>query len=277
MSKSKYDSDNIFVFDNEVLSIKFENQLITQLDMNEFITTDYSMVEAPGMVKTIRTYHGTGDVEDLDMGEGNTEFIGSNFTEEKYEVKTTQGTVQYYDEQQYADPQAIDKAIEHLSTQMTNDTTKKVVEELDKATNVVYDFDFTFGAIVRAKATMPGENKGNLFMLVNTEDSAEIQIALEDHLKYVESYVRSDYIGSVAGIPIYVSDAVESGNAYIATREAITCFMKKGAWIETERDAQHRGNDIIGHCVKVIALTNDDKVVKLSTSKEPETPEPSNP
>lgn len=74
---SKYDTDNIKVFDNEVLETKLENQLITKLNMNQFITMDYSLTEAPGMVKKIRTYVGTGAVEDLDMGDGNTEVIGS--------------------------------------------------------------------------------------------------------------------------------------------------------------------------------------------------------
>lgn len=74
---SKYDTDNIKVFDNFVLETKLENQLITKLNMNQFITMDYSLTEQPGMVKKIRTYVGTGGVEDLDMGDGNTEVIGS--------------------------------------------------------------------------------------------------------------------------------------------------------------------------------------------------------
>ena len=74
---SKYDTDNIKVFDNFVLETRLENQLITKLNMNQFITMDYSLTEQPGMVKKIRTYVGTGGVEDLDMGDGNTEVIGS--------------------------------------------------------------------------------------------------------------------------------------------------------------------------------------------------------
>ena len=74
---SKYNTDNIKVFDNEVLETKLENQLITALNMNQFITMDYSLTEAPGMVKRIRTYVGTGQVDDVDMGDGNTHVIGS--------------------------------------------------------------------------------------------------------------------------------------------------------------------------------------------------------
>lgn len=37
---SKYDSNNIKTFDNEALEVKLKNNLITRLDMNQFITLD---------------------------------------------------------------------------------------------------------------------------------------------------------------------------------------------------------------------------------------------
>lgn len=262
---SKYDTLTIKTFDNEVLAQMLEEQLITKLDLNQFITTDYSMTEMPGMVKRIRKYTGTGTVQDLAMGYGNTEKIGSEFVDETYEVKLTQGWVQYFDEQDWNDPVAIEKAIQHLSEQIINDNTTKIVAEFEKATHGVYGFDWKFGSIIRAKAGLPDEENTGLFMLVNRGDSANLMIELEDHLKYVEGFVRSDYIGSIAGIPVYVSDAVPTGEAFIATREAITCFMKKEVTVETDRDANTRCNDIFGRVVKLIALTNDHKVIKLAT------------
>lgn len=74
---SAYDSANIKTFDNKVVETKLENQLMTSLNMNQFITMDYSLTENPGMTKVIRTYVGTGNVEDLAMGAGNTADIGS--------------------------------------------------------------------------------------------------------------------------------------------------------------------------------------------------------
>ena len=74
---SKYDTANIKTFDNEALEVKLENNLITKLDMNQFITMDYQLAEEPGMVKKVRVYSGTGAVDDLAMTEGNTNSIGS--------------------------------------------------------------------------------------------------------------------------------------------------------------------------------------------------------
>lgn len=262
---SKYDTSTIKTFDNEILRTKLENQLITALDMNNFITVDYSLSAQPGMKIEIHTYHGTGDVEDLDMTEGNTGDIGANFTTEEYEVTTTQGRVPYYDEQQMNDPIAIDKAIQHLSEQLTNDITKKVVAELGKGTNVKNGVTFTFEDVVEAIASLPDEKVEGLFMLINKKDNAKFQKNLKDSLQYVEAFVRKGYVGTVCGVPIYMTDAVTEGTAFLATRDAVTAFVKKGVEVEQERDANTRKTTIYGRNVKVIALTDDSKVVVLKS------------
>ena len=269
---SKYDTANIKTFDNEVLETKLENQLITKLDMNQFITLDNSLTEAPGMTKRIRTYVGTGAVEDLEMGEGNTEVIGSQFSDVPYEVKTTQGKVPFYDEQQMNDPIAIDKAVEHLAENMVNDVTTKVVGELRKATGTIATLDFA--GIVDAIAEMPDEEENDMYLLMNKKAYAAVQKACKDELKYVEAYVRRGYVGTLAGVPIYVTKALsnadpsatpavaEHAEAYLACKSAITCFRKKGVETEQERDADHRKTTIYGRDVKVIALTDATKVFK---------------
>lgn len=271
---NRYDTEAIKVFPNEVLEVKLENQLATVLDMNQFITTDYSLSARPGMSVKIRTYTGSGDVEDVGMGEGNTGDIGSSFTETDYEVTTTQGRVKYFDEQQMDDPTAIDKAIQHLGEQLTNDITTKVVAELEKGTHKVYNFGFDFAGVVDAIASFNDETTAseNLFFLINRKDYATLQKNLGDALKYVEDFVRKGYVGTVAGVPVYMSDAVTAGTAYLGTREAVTCYMKKGNEVEQERDANTRENRIFGRNVKVIALTNDNKVIVLKKGAAPVNP-----
>lgn len=262
----KYSTDEVKTFDNVIIQQKLENQLITALDMNQFITTDYSLSAQPGMSISVHTYKGTGNVEDLAMKSGNTGDIGVDFTETSYEVKTTQGRVTYYDEQQMNDPTAIDKAIQHLSEELTNDLTKKIVTELGKGTNVKNSFTWDFAGVVEAIASMPNETNTGLFMLINKEDYATLQKNLATSLQYVEDFARSGYVGSVAGVPIYVTAAVAKGTAYLATREAVTAFVKKGVETETERDANTRKNVIYGRKVMVVALTDDSKVVVLKTA-----------
>lgn len=265
---SKYDTTAIKVFDNEVLQVKLENQLTTALNMNQFITTDYSLSANSGMTIKIRKYVGNGDVEAVAMGEGNTGDIGSSFSEVSYEVGTTQGRVVYFDEQQMDDPTAIDKAIQHLSEQLTNDMTKKIVAELGKGSNVVTGFGFDFAGLVDAIASFPDETTKDesLFLLINRKDYAKLQKNLGTALQYVEDFVRRGYVGTVAGVPIYMSDAVPQGEAYLGTRAAVTCYVKKGNEVEQERDANLRKNSIYARNVHVVALTNDNKVIVLKAA-----------
>lgn len=264
---SMYDSNpipNFKVVDNEVVEQKLENQLITKLNMNQFITLDYQLAEAPGMVKKVRTYVGTGDVQDLAMGEGNSVVIGADFVESDYRVAVTQGTAIWYDEQQMADPKAIDKAIEHLSEALVNDVTKKVVGELRNATEEIASLDFD--GIVDAIAAFPDEENPGMYLLMNKLAYAELQKACKDELKYVEAFVRSGYVGHLAGVPIFVSKALdnddEKAEAYLATKDAITCFMKKGVETEQLRDPGTRSTAIVGRNVKVIAATKLNKIFK---------------
>lgn len=259
---SKYDTANIKTFDNQVLETKLENQLITKLNMNQFITMDYSLTETPGMKKVIRTYVGTGNVEDLAMGAGNSVAIGSEYSEAEYEVATTQGHVPFYDEQAMNDPVAIDKAIQHLAEALTNDITVKIVAELNKGTGTLATLDFD--GVVDAIAEYPDEEASGLYLLMAKDAYADLQKTCKDELKYVEDFVRKGYVGHLAGVPIFVSKAVADGKAYLASKDAITCFMKKGVETEQERDANTRKTDIFGRNVKVIALTDATKVFKFA-------------
>jgi hypothetical protein len=84
-------------------------------------------------------------------------------------------------------------------------------------------------------------------------------------LKYSEGFARTGYIGSVCGVPVIVSKAVPINKGYLATKEAVTCFVKKGTEIEQDRDIDTRKNIIVARKVMVVALTNGTKCVKLNT------------
>lgn len=264
---SKYDSTNIKTFDNEVLVQKFKQNLTTALDMNQFTTINYELAQNPGMTYKVRTYKGTGSAQDVAMGEGNTQFIGNEFSEQDYEVKVTQATAKYYDEQYMNDPMAVDAAIKHLSDSFTNDLTAKIIAELGKTTQTVADFTPTFESVIDALAIFPDDESiksEGKFLLMNKADSKELIKNCKDSLQYVTDYVRSGYLGTIAGVNIYSSNAVTKGTAYLATKDAVTTFVKKGVSLNTDYDIQKRENILVGNVVRVIALTDATKAVKLT-------------
>ena len=108
------------------------------------------------------------------------------------------------------------------------------------------------------------EDEAGLFLLISPADKAAIRKALKDELKYSEGFVRTGYIGSVCGVPVIVSKAVEAGKAYLATKEAVTVFIKKDSETEYERDADIRKNSYWVRKVGVVALTDATKLVKIT-------------
>lgn len=266
------------IYENFVLESRIEDLLTTGIDMNAYMTADYSLTENAGMKKVINVYTATGDVEDLAMGVGNSDEIEVSFTPAEYEVGVTQGKFAYYDEQEMTDPMVVETGLQAIAQKMTNDLTEKAIAAMG-ATQLTLEVDWTFDAIVDAIAKMDSESEDGLFLLINPAQKATLRKNLKEDLKYSEGFSRTGYIGSVCGVPVIVSKAVAAGEGYLATKDAVTCFVKKGTEIEQERDANTRANAVYARKVMVVALTDGTKCVKLTTQGasqdevEPEVPE----
>ena len=252
------------VYDNVVLANKIEDILTTAVDLTSYMTVDTSMTQEAGMKKKINTYKAQGNVETLDMGAGNTGDIEVSFSTKEYEVETVQGRFQYYDEQAMTDPMVVQAGLEGIAKTMINDFTAKAVAEFDKATLTVQRTGFAFTDIVDAIAKLNTESEDGLFILVGVADLAKFRKELQDDLKYSEGFVRTGYVGSVCGVPVIVTKAITNGNIYLASKEAVTLFIKKDTEVEQERDANVRNNKVYIRKVAVVALTDENKVVKLT-------------
>lgn len=254
-------------YENTILSNKINDILTTQVNLNNYMTIDTSMTESEGMKKIVNTYTSTGSVEELGMGEGNSGEIEVSFTPVEYEVKVYQGKFGFYDEQEMTDKMIVDTGLKHSADTMVNTFTAKAIEEMDKATLSVSG-SWSFETVVDAIAKMNLEDESGLFLLISPADKAAFRKALKDDLNYSEGFVRTGYIGSVANCPVVVSKAVPAGKGYLATKEAITVFIKKDTETEYERDADTRRNDYWVRKVAVVALTDATKIVKISVANE---------
>ena len=252
------------VYDNVVLANKIEDILTTAVDLTSYMTVDTSMTQEAGMKKKINTYKAQGNVETLEMGAGNTGDIEVSFATKEYEVETVQGRFQYYDEQAMTDPMVVQAGLEGIAKTMINDFTAKAVAEFEKATLTVERTGMAFTDVVDAIAKLNTENEDGLFILVGIADLAKFRKELKDDLKYNEDYVRTGYVGSVCGVPVIVTKAITNGHIYLASKEAVTLFIKKDTEVEQERDANVRNNKVYIRKVAVVALTDETKVVKLT-------------
>ena len=256
------------IYQNFVLENKIEDMLETHLGLSQFCTVDNSLTENPGMIKKINKYTAVGDVEDLAMGEGNSQDIEVTFVQTPYTVGTTQGRFQYYDEQEMTDPMVVDVGLQGISAKMTNDLTSKIIAEFDNA-SLTYDASatgLTFDAVVDAISKYPYEEEEGLFLIINPADKAALRKNLGQELKYVEDFARTGYIGTVCGVPVYVSKAVPAKTAYLADKKAVTIFVKKGSEIEQDRDPNVRLNKVFARKVMLVALTDATRVIEIATA-----------
>lgn len=258
------------IYNNIVLENKYESILATKLDMNAYMTVDNDLSQEAGMTKRVITKTASGSVDELAMGEGNSNFIEVSTATKDYTVKTVQGSFVYYDEEAMIDPAVVDAGLTGLSEKMVNKFVADAVAEWDKATlqqGYTAGSGIAFNDVVDAIAKLNVEDEAGLFMLLAPSCVANFRKNLKDDLKYSEGFVRTGYIGSVCGVPCVISKAIPDGVAFIASREAITNFIKKGSQIEQVRDADHRKNTVIARKVSVVALTDARKVVKIGANQ----------
>ena len=260
------------VYSNFVLENKLEDILTTKVDLSNYMTVDRSLTENAGMIKKIHKYTVTGNVQDLAMGVGNTDDISSTFTEEAYTVGVTQGRANYYDEEAMQDPLVVDNLVRGVAETMVNDFTAKAINEYKKASRIIEcdwsttSANYLFDKVVDALALF-GEDETGLTLLVSPSQKAYIRKQFGDNLKYSEGFVRTGYIGSIAGVPVVVSKAVPETCAFIVNNEAVTLFIKKESEAEQKRDPNTRNNEIFLRKVALVALTNDKKIVELAKAQ----------
>lgn len=257
---------DINVYDNEVLEIKIKDALNTALNLQQFATVDYSLTAAPGMKIKIRTYTPEGQAERLAMGQANTTYVGSDFTEAEYRVDTLQATGKYFDEQVMADPRAIDTAIGMIPQAITNKLNQEVLVQMELATLRDASWTPTAANVLAALAEFPDDEvltANGKFILCNNKTYLKlIKDAIANSL-YVKDNTNTNSLGSVAGVPIYVSKLVADNVAYLGSRDAVTIFTKKSYGIESDRDIEHRGVTMVANLVNTVALTDAKKIMRL--------------
>lgn len=255
-------------FPNFVLENTIEDQYNSHLDLMRFCTVDNSLVGVAGDTKKIRVYRATNATEKLAMGEGNSQNIEVTYSDEEYTILLAQNRFPYYDEELMKDPLVVDTGVRHMTTDMFNTTQADIFAEYNKASrSVSVSGGDYFAAFVDAVALLPGENQEELevFAFVNPKDKAGIRKALKDDLKYVEAFVRSGYIGTVAGVNLYTKEDATQGTICGGTKKAVTFFNKKGVEVEQERDANTRLNEIYSRKYYLAALTDDTQAFKIVT------------
>lgn len=253
------------VYDNEVLENKIKDILETGLESMTFMTVDRDLQHNAGMKKTIHTYVYEGAVEAVSEGQANTQKAKLTFDEQDYEVKVKQEEFEYTDEQFMKDPMILEAGLKGAGVSMINDLNKDFFTEIAKtSTASTYTDTIKYDDIVDAIAKMNLEDERGLFVLINPKQKAEIRKDADFKASRMGEIIHNGQIGDIAGIPVAVSKKVPADTVFVATKEAVTCFVKKEVEVEQDRIKNKRINSIIQRKVGVVALTDATKAVKIT-------------
>lgn len=257
------------IYDNFYLSNEIEDQFNSHLDLQQFCTVDNSLVGTAGMKRKINRYKATDGTEKVTMGNGNTKSIEVTYSDYEYEILLAQNRFEYYDEQEMTDPMLIPVGVRHMGTDMFDTVNADIYAEYNKATRVVVTSSFDFAAFADAQSVLNLEDlEGvSVFAFVCAADMADIRKSLKDDLKYVESFAKNGYVGTVAGVNLYTKKDATQGTVIMATKEAVTIFNKKGTEVEQpprdSSDANVRKNTILSRKYYLTALTDERHAVKI--------------
>lgn len=261
------------IYDNFYLSNEVEDQFNSHLNLQQFCTVDNSLEGTAGMKRKINRYSATNGTQKLSMGNGNTQSIEVSYAQREYTILLAQNRFEYYDEQAMTDPMLVPVGTRHMGTDMFNTVNGDIYGEFAKATRILPVSAFDFAAFADAQSMLNLENlEGvSIFAFVCPSDMAAIRKSLKDDLKYVEAFAKNGYVGTVAGVNLYTKKDATSGSIYMATKEAVTIFNKKGVEVEqvtknsrSESAANTRLNTIFSRKYYLAALTDETKDIHIA-------------
>lgn len=260
------------IYDNFYLSNEIDDLYKSHLDLQNFCTVDTSLTGTAGMTRKINVYTATDSTETLAMGVGNTKSTEVSYTPKEYKILLAQNRFKYYDEQEMTDPMLIPVGTKQLAAGLFNKVNEDIYAEFNKAT-LTQDVDkLDFGAFADALSLLdvkgtdndPSQISSKTFAFISPKDMANLRKSVGDDLKYVESFTRTGYVGTVAGVNVFTKKDATKGTIIIATNNAVTLFDKKGVEVEQSRDENTRENTIFSRKYYLAALTDTTQLVKLN-------------
>lgn len=252
------------IYPGKVIENKYNTILETKIDLSQFATLKPISKGAGDTLRIVKRSV-TGGVDVVGMGEGNTSVIETTAEYADYVLKTTQGKGVIHDEEEQQDAMALDTMLRGMAEAMTNKWNADVVEQYDQAwANEVagaINYDNFCDAIA-----LFSEQSEPKFALVSPAGLATLRKAFKDLLSYNEAFIRTGYVGTVNGVPIYTSAKMHDGEVVIADATAVDLLLNKQQEIEQSRNADTRTTSYFIRTVATAALVDATHVARIAAA-----------
>ena len=251
------------VFENKVIEAKAKDLLTTAVNTRSLMTVDNSLAQEAGMTKTINVYTYSGQAEELDVGEGNTNRGSIAYVGTDYTVKMVQQAFDYFDEDFMKDNTIVDNMLKGANQVMVNKMTADFITEVGKATISAPFATFGYEAIVDGISALNVEDESKLFVVIPNAWKAQLRKDADYKAARMGEVVYNGQVGTICGIPVIATKALTDA-AYVMTAEAVKLFMKRDVEVEQDRDADHRKNSVYLRTAYIVALEDATKIAKLT-------------
>lgn len=253
------------VYENKVIEAKATDLLLTSVNARSMMSIDTSLAETEGMTKTINVYTYTGKVEKLADGAKNTQRGSISYVGTDYKVQRAQQVFDYNDADFMKDNNIVDMSLEGANALMANEMTADFYTECAKASLSHEAAAFGYEAIVDAIALLNIEDESKLFVVMPTAWKADIRKDEDFKNARAGEIVYGGQIGTVAGIPVVATNALED-KAYVMTNEAVKLLMKKDVEVEQDRDIETKDNTVVLTTYYICALINNNKICGITVA-----------
>lgn len=263
------------------VSNEIEDLYASHLNLNGFCTVDNGLQGVAGDIRKINVYNASGSAQDVTEGNGNTSYISTTLVEKEYRVKCAQAWFRYSDEAIMRDPVAVQTGISRLGVSLFDKVNADLYGEMAKASRVVEASAPDFDAFVDAAAKIDfidgnetareyqGRTIPTLWAIMDPQTLAATRKAMKQQLVYDPTLAWAQgYVGTVAGIALFVKKNATQKLIYVGTDKAVTIFNKTGVNTEiaarAKDEANKRLNDIFARKYYIAALTRDNQIVQIA-------------
>lgn len=252
------------VFANKVIEAKAKDLLTTAVNTRNLMTVDNDLTQEAGMTKTINVYTYTGEAEELEAGQGNTNRGSIAYVGTDYTVKLVQQAFDYQDEDFMKDNTIVDNMLKGANQVMVNKMTADFIAECGKASlSHTLTGGLTYDAVVDGIAKLNVEDESGLFLVIPNAWKADLRKDPDYVAARMGEVVYNGQVGTVCGIPVIATKAL-TDVAFIMSKEAVKLFMKKDVEVEQDRDADTRTNSVYLRTAYIVALVDATQICKLS-------------
>lgn len=252
------------VFANKIIEAKAKDLLTTAVNTRNLMAVDNTLAQEAGMTKTINVYTYSGEAEELEAGQGNSNRGAISYVGNDYTVKMVQQAFDYTDEDFMKDNTIVDSMLKGANQVMVNKMTADFVAEAKKASlSQPLTGALSYDAIVDGIAKLNVEDESGLFVVIPNAWKADLRKDEDYKSARMGEVIYNGQVGTICGIPVIATKAL-TDEAFVMSKEAVKLFMKKDVEVEQERDADTRTNSVYLRAAYIVALVDATQICKLS-------------